>query len=140
MEISKIKLEFLEKIEIDINNLPSEFKKMNQGFNSLFSREEQTFVYSNDYTARFVLPFRMKEICGTTHPDYEDMIFLESFLKTKRGDDNIRKFYSNPNYYTETLKQKDQSKKTASHDTPLELYRLSDGRCVVKGEIIELIL
>ena len=133
MEISKIKLEFLEKIGIDINNLPSEFKKMNQGFNSLFLNEERKFVYSNDYTAKFILPFSMKDICGTDHPDYEDMTFFESFLKTKRGDDNIRKFYYNPNYYSEILKQEDQSRKKAGHDTPLELYRKSDGRCVVNG-------
>ena len=133
MEISKIKLEFLEKLGININNPPSEFRRMNQSYEVLFSNEERKFVYSNDYTARFILPFSMKDICGTDHPDYEDMTFLESFLKIKRGYDNIRKFYSNPKYYTETLKQKDQSKKTASHDTPLELYRLSDGRCVVKG-------
>lgn len=133
MEISKIKLEFLKRLEIDIENLPDEFNKINHPYEVVFTREERKFVESNDYTASFIMPFCMKDICGTNHPSYENMTFLESFSRLKRGDENIRQFYYNPSYYSEKLRQQNQSSTNTGHDTPLELYRLSDGRCVVNG-------
>ena len=133
MEISKVKLEFLKRLGIDTENLPDEFNKINHSYESIFTREERKFVESNDYTASFIMPFCMKDICGTNHPSYENMTFIESFSKLKRGDENIRQFYYNPSYYSEKLRQQNQSSINTGHDTPLELYRLSDGRCVVSG-------
>ena len=131
MEISSIKRKFLEELNMDIENLSDDFKKFSLSYNREITAEEREFLAYDDYTHEFVLPFKMKDIYGTKHPDYENMTFFDAFLKSKRGDENLKKYYHNKSYYTETLKQKDQSK--APHDTPLELNRLSNGKCFVTG-------
>lgn len=131
MEVSNTKLEFLNRLGIDLNNLPKEFDKFSKSYDYNSTSEEKDFLFSDSYTKTFVLPFSMKDIVGTQHPSYEDITFLEAFLKSKRGDWIIPMFYNNPNYYSETLKQKDQSK--APHDTPIELNRDSFGNCYIAG-------
>jgi len=130
-EISQTKAKFLNQIGIDINNLPPEFNNISKSYDSEFTTEEKDFLFSDNYTKTFIMPFSMKDVVGTSHPSYKDITFLEAFIKSKRGDENIEKFYSNPNYYSETLKQYDQS--TALHDTPLELNRDHLGNCYVMG-------
>lgn len=131
MDVSNAKLEFLNRLGIDLNNLPKEFDKLSKSYNYNLTNEEKDFLFSDSYTKTFVLPFSMKDIVGTQHPSYEDMTFLEAFLKSKRGDWIIPMFYNNPNYYSEILKQKDQSE--APHDTPIELNRDSFGNCYIAG-------
>lgn len=133
MEISEIKKGFLEKLGIDINNLPEEFNRITASYSDSLTREERDFLFSDSYTKEFVLPFKMKDIVGTNHPDYQNKTFFEAFIASARGDENIKKFYSNPNYYSETLKQPDQSFKTALHDTPIELSRDAEGNCYIIG-------
>lgn len=133
MEISPIKQQFLAKIGVDINNLPEEFSKINLSYDTEFSKEEKRFLFSESFTKEFILPFCMKDIVGTEHPSYRDKTMFEAFLLTKRGDWNINNLYKNPAYYSETLKQTDQSTKTAGHDTPIELSRDSFGRCFISG-------
>lgn len=131
MEASLIKTHFLKKLGIDLNNIPEEFKKYSSSYERCVSEDERNFLYSNAYTSTFIMPFSLKDICGTRHPSYEDMTFLESFIKLKRGDISVKAFYNNPNYYSGTLRSKEQSK--ASHDTSIELNRTSDGKCYING-------
>ncbi|MBQ6687171.1 MAG: hypothetical protein IJN03_01445 [Bacilli bacterium] len=133
MEISETKLKFLNHVGIDLENLPKEFAKVNKSYAFELTKEEKDFLYSSVYTQAFILPFCLKDIVGTSHPTYEDLTFLESFIKSKRGDENVRMFYQNPSYYSETLKQKNQSPNYATHDTPIELNRDSDGKCYIMG-------
>jgi len=130
-EISQTKEKFLKHVGIDINNLPPEFNKISKSYDSELTTEEKDFLFSDSYTKTFVLPFSMKDIVGTSHPSYENITFLEAFIKSKRGDENISKFYSNPAYYSETLKRVDQT--SAIHDTPIELNRDSVGNCYIRG-------
>jgi len=130
MEISSTKLKFLNELGIDINNIPEEFYKNNLVYSEIVSKDEKEFIYD---AKDFIMPFSMKDVCGTDHIDYNNMSFLESFLKTKRGDENINEYFYNQKYYTETLRQPNQSSEYANHDTPIELARLSDGSCYVLG-------
>lgn len=133
MEISSTKKRFLEKIGLDINNLPDGFSKINLSYDMNFTKEEKRFLFSENYTKEFILPFCMKDIVGTEHPSYMDKTMFEAFVLSKRGDWNINNLYNNPSYYSETLKQTDQSTKTAGHDTPIELKRDSLGNCYISG-------
>lgn len=133
MEISAVKKQFLESLGLDLNDLPEEFNRVAKSYSFSLTKEEQDFLFSDRYTKEFILPFSMKDIVGTKHPDYEDKPFLEVFIKTARGDENIIKCNNNPSYYEITLKQPDQSFKTALHDTPIELNRDSEGKCYIIG-------
>lgn len=131
MDISKTKMQFFKKLQIDIDKLPKEFDKYSNSYNTNFSNEEKEFLYSNSYTGTFMMPFSMKDICGTMHPSYESMTFLEAFIKGKREDKNIELFYKNPDYYFVSLKNPNQSQ--SLHDTPIELVRDYEGKCFIKG-------
>lgn len=133
MEISKTKEAFLKHVGIDLENLPEEFKKTAKSYGANFTKEEKEFLFSDSYTKAFVLNFRMKDIVGTSHPSYEGLTFLEAFIKSRRGDEIVNMFYNNPGYYSNTLKQPDQSFKTAGHDSPIELNRDGEGNCYING-------
>lgn len=133
MEISKTKEAFLKKAGIDLERLPIEYKRIVKDYDSSFSHEEKDFLFSDSYSKSFVKPFRIKDVVGSSHPSYKNITFLEAFLKSKRGDELIEKLYSNPSYYSESLKSKDQSTKTAGHDTPIELNQDELGNCYIMG-------
>lgn len=133
MVVSNTKAHFLHKVGIDLENLPEEFEKTLKSYESSLTKEEQDFLFSDSYTKEFVLPFSMKDIVGTTHPVYKNKTVLEAFLITQRGDENINKFFSNPAYYSETLRQPNQTFKFAGHDTPIELNRDAKGDCYITG-------
>lgn len=50
----------------------------------------------------------IKDITGTTHPDYRDKSIIESFSSLKRGAAIIQKQQENPEYYTSVLKDKNR--------------------------------
>lgn len=129
-EISKKKKKFLESIGIDINNLPQEFEQHSEDMNEVLSREEFEFLNRDSLTGTYTKSFSLKDLVGTTHPDYSDKSWLEAFLLSKRGDDAVDNYFRNSDYYSKDLKQTDQSE--LRHDSPLELYE-SDGQFFIKG-------
>ncbi len=131
MEISDTKKAFLESLEIDINNLPDEFNKFNNGYNGSVKSKEASYLFFE--APKFTSRFCMKDIVGTKHPDYENKSFFDSFLTTKRGDIIINSYINNPEYYEKVLKQPDQSYETCRHDTPIELYKVDDENYYVVG-------
>ncbi len=131
MEISDVKKAFLESLDIDLNNLPDEFKKFNSRYNGNVKSSENDFLFF--IAQKFTSKFCMKGIVGTKHPGYENMSFFDSFLKTKRGDIMIDSYINNPSYYEKTLKQPDQSYEMCNHDTPIELYKIDDENYYVVG-------
>ncbi len=131
MEISNMKKAFLDSLDIDLNNVPIEFKKFNNRYNGNVKSSENDFLFF--IAPKFTSKFSMKDIVGTKHPDYENMSFFDSFLKTKRGDQILDFYARNPRYYQETLKQPDQSYEKCKHDTPIELYKIDDENYYVVG-------
>lgn len=129
-EISEKKKKFLESIGIDINNLPPEFERHSDSMEGTLSREEIKFLNRESLTGRYKKSFCLKDLVGTTHPDYTDKTWLEAFLLSKRGDDAVEQYFRNPDYYSTGLKQQDQS--NLRHDTPIELYE-SDGKFFING-------
>jgi len=129
-EISPVKKEFLKSIGIDLNNIPSAFFKENKSFDSEVTKmSERSFLHSERVSGIGFKQFSLKDLAGTMHPDYENMPWLEAFLKTKRGDQNIKEYFSNPQYY-EQLKEINQA--DMKHNTPLELYDV-DGKYFISG-------
>lgn len=131
MELSKSKKSFLESLDININNLPDEFKKYNSSYRIDVDKKQQDFLFF--HAPKFSSKFCMRDIVGTKHPDYENMNFFESFLATKRGDIMVNAYNNNPGYYEKTLKQPDQSYETCRHDTPIELYKVDEKYYVIGG-------
>lgn len=131
MEISGVKKAFLNGLDIDLNNLPDEFKKFNNRYRGNVKSSENDFLFF--IAPKFTSKFCMKDIVGTKHPDYENMSFFDSFLKTKRGDIMLDSYFNNPSYYEKTLKQPDQSHKMCGHDMPIELYKIDDENYYVAG-------
>lgn len=129
-EISEKKKRFLESIGIDINNLPPEFNKHSDSMEDTLSREEINFLDRESLTGRYNKTFCLKDLIGTTHPNYANKTWLEAFLLSKRGDDAVEKYFRNPDYYSTGLKQQDQS--DLRHDSPIELCE-SDGKFFIKG-------
>lgn len=129
-EISKEKKKFLESIGIDINNLPPEFARHSDTMESTFSEEEIAFLNRENLTGRYIKTFCLKDLVGTIHPDYTDKTWLEAFLLSKRGDNAVKEYFKNPEYYSRDLKQLDQS--DLRHETPIELYE-SDGKFFING-------
>lgn len=129
-EISEKKKRFLESIGIDINNLPPEFEKHSDTIESTLSREEIEFLNRESLTGRYQKKFCLRDLVGTTHPDYTDKTWLEAFLLSKRGDSAVEQYFRNPEYYSKGLKQFEQS--STGHETPLELYE-SDGQFFING-------
>lgn len=129
-EISKKKKRFLESIGIDINDLPPEFEKHSDTIESTLSKEEIEFLNRENLTGRYQKKFCLRDLVGTTHPDYTDKTWLEAFLLSKRGDSAVEQYFKNPEYYSKDLKQFDQS--STRHETPLELYE-SDGKFFING-------
>lgn len=129
-DISKEKKKFLESIGIDINNLPPEFARRSDTIESTFSEEEIAFLNRECLTGRYIKTFCLKDLIGTTHSDYTDKTWLEAFLLSKRGDNAVREYFKNPEYYSRDLKQLDQS--DLKHETPIELYE-SDGKFIING-------
>lgn len=129
-EISEKKKKFLESIGIDINDLPPEFERNSDTIESTLSKEEIEFLNRESLTGRYKKKFCLRDLVGTTHPDYTDKTWLEAFLLSKRGDSAVEQYFKNPEYYSKGLKQFDQS--STRHDTPLELYE-SDGKFFING-------
>lgn len=131
MELSKSKKSLLESLDININNLPDEFKKYNSSYRIDVDKKQQDFLFF--HAPKFSSKFCMRDIVGTKHPRYENMNFFESFLATKRGDIMVNAYNNNPGYYEKTLKQPDQSYETCRHDTPIELYKVDEKYYVIGG-------
>lgn len=129
-EISEKKKRFLESLGIDINNLPPEFEKHSDSIEESLSQEEIEFLGSERLTGRYNKTFCLKDLVGTTHPDYADKTWIEAFLLSKRGDNAVEQYFRNPDYYSKGLKQEDQSE--LGHDSPIELYE-SDGNFFING-------
>ena len=128
-KISDTKKKFLESIGIDLNNLPPEFEQRSSDMESTLSDEEIAFLSRESTTGTYTKEFCLKDLAGTTHPDYSDKTWLEAFLTSKRGDNAVEQYMRNPDYY-EQLKNIDQS--GLNHDTPIELYE-SDGQFYIRG-------
>ena len=100
MEISEEKKKFLESIGIDVNNLPDEFNTFSYDMERLMSDDEMTFFHSESLTGTRQKEFCLRDLVGTMHPDYSDKSWIEVFLSTKRGNDAVRQYFLNPEYYT----------------------------------------
>lgn len=129
-EISEKKKQYLESIGIDIDNLPPEFERHSDSIETTLSREEINFLNEDYLTGVYSKKFCLKDLIGTTHPDYTDKTWLEAFLLSKRGDSAVEQYFKNPEYYSKGLKQQDQSR--LRHDSPIELYE-SDGKFFING-------
>lgn len=129
-EISNYKKKFIQSLGIDMENIPSELLKMNEDMNKILTDEEVNFLERESLTGTYTKQFKLKNLIGTTHRDYYNKTWLESFITTKRGDDAVLKYFKNPNYYDQELKQFEQS--DLNHDTPIELYE-SEGKFFIKG-------
>ncbi len=130
LEVSEKKKKFLESIGIDIKDLPPEFQRHSDAMEETLSKEEIEFLNRESLTGRYKKEFCLKDLVGTTHPDYSDKSWLEAFLLSKRGDSIVEQYFKNPEYYSKGLKQFDQS--DTRHETPLELYE-SDGKFFING-------
>ena len=129
-EISDEKRKYLESIGIDIDNLPDGFEQICTSIDQEYSPDMQSFAKS--YAAEVSIKrFRLEDIIGTAHPDYYNKSWIDFFLATKRGDNIVKKFNGNPEYYSEFLKQPNQDNSVV-HDTMLELYE-NDGKFIIKG-------
>lgn len=129
-EISEAKKKYLESIGVDIDHLPENFEQICESMDREYSMDMRAFV--NSYAAEVsVKKFCLGDIIGTDHPDYYDKSWIDFFIATKRGDGIVRKFNSNPEYYSEFLKQPKQDNSIV-HDTMLELFE-NDGKFIIKG-------
>ena len=129
-EISEKKKKFLESIGIDIDNLPPEFEKYSSDFESTFTSDEMAFFDRESMTGTYTKEFSLRDLVGTSHPDYSDKSWIDAFLLSKRGDDAVEQYFRNPEYYSEGLKGFDQS--SLQHDSPIELYE-DNGQFFIKG-------
>ena len=129
-EISEKKKKFLESIGIDIDNLPPEFEKYSSDFESTFTSDEMAFFDRESMTGTYTKEFCLRDLVGTSHPDYSDKSWIDAFLLSKRGDDAVEQYFRNPEYYSEGLKGFDQS--SLQHDSPIELYE-DNGQFFIKG-------
>ena len=91
-EKKKKKKRFLESLGIDINNLPPEFEKHSDSIEESLSQEEIEFLGSERLTGRYNKTFCLKDLVGTTHPDYADKTWIEAFLLSKRGDNAVEQY------------------------------------------------
>lgn len=129
-EISEKKKKFLESIGIDIDNLPPEFEKHSSDMERTVSSDEMAFFDRESLTGRYKKQFCLRDLVGTSHPDYSDKSWLEAFLLSKRGDSAVEQYFKNPEYYSIDLKEFDQS--NLRHDSPIELYE-NDGQFFIRG-------
>jgi len=129
-KISEKKKKFLESIGIDINNLPPEFKRRNSDIIRFLTADEMNFLGRESMTGTYTKEFCLRDILGTTHPDYSERSWFEAFVLSKRGDSAVEQYFSNPEYYSKGLKKFDQS--NLNHDTPIELYE-DNGQFYIKG-------
>ena len=129
-EISEKKKQFLESIGIDIDNLPPEFEKHSRDLESTFTSDEMAFFDRESMTGTYTKKFCLRDLVGTSHPDYSDKSWIEAFLLSKRGDNAVEQYFRNPEYYSEGLKGFDQS--SLRHDSPIELYE-NNGQFFIKG-------
>lgn len=129
-EISENKKKFLESIGIDIDNLPPEFEKHSSDLESTFTSDEMAFFDRKSMTGTYTKEFCLRDLVGTSHPDYSDKSWIEAFLLSKRGDNAVEQYFRNPWYYSEGLKGFDQS--SLRHDSPIELYE-DNGKFFIKG-------
>lgn len=129
-EISENKKKFLESIGIDIDNLPPEFEKHSSDLESTFTSDEMAFFDRESMTGTYTKEFCLRDLVGTSHPNYSDKSWIEAFLLSKRGDNAVEQYFRNPGYYSEGLKGFDQS--SLRHDSPIELYE-DNGKFFIKG-------
>lgn len=63
------------------------------------------------------------DVCGTDHPDYKEKSYLHLLLNGRRMKQNLRMFYDNPSYYTDSVIKE-----------PTMFYSKHDGKLYLSGD------
>lgn len=100
--LSLVKREFFKSIGIYTDAMiPDSFNERIIHLNSVISESEKFCLEDYNVCYQSESFFSIKDLVGTDHDRYAGKTWLEAFMDLDRGDENLKLYFNNPNYYQE---------------------------------------